>query len=194
MGKSFWFTLLGVVASALGLAVIAGGVWLILRVSSFKDVPEEKWTCIDRFGYGHDVVWDAKYPGTNVYVESAERVELFAFSCLPNPKSNCFDNDGWGAGRIEVTGGPAPVSFAFDHDSQNVDGESYRHHVRLYWALARDLIAAFRAGKEAEITTLGRKGEVLKVTKIKLAGFGPQMDKCLAIWAKGEAVSALARP
>ena len=56
--------------------------------------------------------------------------------------------------------------------------------MRVHWDLARGLIAAFRAGKEAEITTLGRKSEMLKSTKVKLDGFGPEMDKCLAIWAK----------
>jgi hypothetical protein len=41
-----------------------------------------------------------------------------------------------------------------------------------------------RAGKTADVVTLGAKGEVLKVTKVNLDGFGPAMDTCIAIWAK----------
>lgn len=49
----------------------------------------------------------------------------------------------------------------------------------------RSIIAAFRAGKNADVSTLGPKGEVLKVTKVNLDGFGREMDACTAIWAKG---------
>lgn len=184
--KNFLFSLLGFVAVAVALVAIGGGIWFIITLRSFKDVPEEKWTCLDRFGYGHEVVWESKGIGTNVHVESDAQVEFFALSCLPNPKGgNCFENDGWFGAKIDVRGGAAPASFSFARDSANVD-DSYRHHVRVHHDLARGVIAAFREGKDAEIATLGRKGETLKLTKLKLEGFGPEMDKCLAIWAKGE--------
>jgi len=181
--RNFLFSLLGFVAAAFAVVVIGGGIWLIATLSSFKDVPKEKWTCIDAFGYGHEVRWESEHPGTDIHVESDARIEFFALSCLPNPKGNCFENEGWFGAKIDVRGGPEPVSFSFVRDSTNVEA-NYRHHVRVHWDLARGLIAAFRAGKEAEITTLGRKSEVLKSTKVKLEGFGPEMDKCLAIWAK----------
>lgn len=183
MVKNFLFSLLGFVAVALALVVIGGGIWFIATLRSFKDVPEEKWTCIDPFDYGHEVRWESKGQGTDIHVESDTVIEFFALSCLPNPKGNCFENDGWFGAKIDVRGGPEPVSFSFVRDSTNVE-DNYRHHVRVHWDLARGLIAAFRAGKEADIATLGRKGEVLKMTKVKLDGFGPEMDKCLAIWAK----------
>jgi hypothetical protein len=185
--KDSLYSLLGFVAVALALVVIGSGVWFVVSTfQDFKDLPKEKWTCMDRFGYGHEVLWESKWPGTDVHVESDARVEFFALSCLPNPKGgNCFENDGWFGAKVDVRGGPAPVSFSFARDSANVD-DNYRHHVRVYHDLARGLIAAFRAGTDAEIATLGRKGDLLKSTKVKLAGFGPEMDKCLSIWAKGE--------
>lgn len=184
--KNFLFSLLGFVVIAFALVVIGGGIWFMASLRSYKDVPPEKWTCIDAYGYGHEVRWESKLQGTNVNVRSDTAVEFFALSCLPNPKGNCFENEGWFGAEIDVSGGPAPQSFSFVRDSTNVDA-SLRHHVTVHWDLARGLIAAFRAGKEADIATLGRKGDVLKTTKVKLDGFGPEMDKCLAIWPKEKA-------
>ncbi len=185
--NNFLYSLLGFVAVALALAVIGGGIWFMTTtLGTYKDVPPEKWTCIDQFGYGHEVRWESKFPGTDIHVESDAKIQFFALSCLANPKGNCFENEGWSGAKIDVSGGPEPVSFSFVRDSTNVDA-SLRHHVSVHWDLARGLIAAFRAGKEADIATLGRKGEVLKMTKVKLDGFGPEMDKCLAIWPKEKA-------
>jgi hypothetical protein len=185
--KDFAFSLLGFVAVALAFVVIGSGIWFAVSTfRSFKDTPEEKWACMDRFGYGHEVLWQSKWPGTDVHVESESRIEFFALSCLSNPKGgNCFENDGWFGAKIDVRGRPAPASFSFERGSPDIS-DSYRHHVDVHSDLARGLIAAFRTGTDAEIATLGKKGETLKVTQIKLGGFGPEMDKCLAIWAKGE--------
>ena len=114
--------------------------------------------------------------------KSETEVEFFALSCLENSKSNCFQNDGWFGARIDVAGGPKPASFSFSRKSTNVD-DSMLHHVTVHWDLARGIIAAFRVGKTADIFTLGRKEEVLKVTKVRLEGFGPAMDKCIRTWA-----------
>lgn len=181
--KDTFFSVLGFLAVAAGVIIIVAGVWTMTSFLNFKDVPKEKWTCIDAIGYGEEVRWESKWPGTDVHVETENRIEFFALSCLAESKGNCFENEGWFGARIDVAGGPEPVSFSFKRDSTNVD-DSYRHHVRVYWELARNIIAAFRAAKTAEIATLGRNDEVLKVTKIKLDGFGPEMDKCIAAWAK----------
>jgi hypothetical protein len=187
VNNNFLFSLLGFVAVALSLLVVGSGVWFMVSTfRNFKDTPEEKWTCMDRFGYGHEVLWESKWPGTDVHVEAEAQIEFFALSCLENPKGgNCFENDGWFGAKIDVRGGPSPLSFSFDRNSPNIT-DSYRHHVDVHSDLARGLIAAFRTGTDAEIATLGKTGETLKVTNIKLQGFGPEMDKCLAIWAKGE--------
>jgi hypothetical protein len=182
--KNFLFSLLGFVAVAIALLAFAGGIWLIIDLrSSFKDVPSETWTCINPFGYGHEVRWQATWPGTDIQVESDTQIQLFALSCIPDPKGSCYENAGWSGAKIDVRGGPRPMSFMFTRDSTNVDGKS-RHHATVHWDLAREIIAAFRAGKEADVLTLGDKGDVLKTTKVKLDGFGPEMDKCLSIWAK----------
>jgi hypothetical protein len=165
-----------------GAIVIATVAWYTYRVANFKDVPEEQWVCIDPYDSGYEVRWDAKHPGTNVFVESETVVELFALSCVANPKSNCFDNDGWGGGKIEVRGAPEPYSWYFDHESSGID-DRYRHHVTLIDDFAESLIAAFGAGQVAEITTYGRKDEVLKVTRIPLEGFTPALNQCRARWA-----------
>lgn len=184
--KDSLYSLIGIVAVVLALTVIGSGAWFVVSTfRSFKDTPEEKWTCMDRFGYGHEVLWESKWPGTDVHVEAEAQIEFFALSCLENPKGgNCFENDGWFGAKIDVRGGPSPVSFSFDRNSPNIS-DVYRHHVDVHADLARGLIAAFRTGTDAEIATLGKTGETLKVTKVKLQGFGPEMDKCLAIWAKG---------
>jgi hypothetical protein len=185
--KNFLFSLLGFVAVALALVAVGGGIWFMATtVWGSQDIPSEKWTCIDPFDYGHEVRWESKWPGTDVHVESEAQIEFFALSCIPNARGgNCFENDGWFGAKIDVRGGPSPMSFSFDRNSPNIT-DSYRHHVDVHSDLARGLIAAFRAGTDAEIATLGKTGETLKVTKIKLDGFGPEMDKCLAIWAKGQ--------
>jgi hypothetical protein len=145
----------------------------------------DTWTCGKSFGDEYEVHWEPKGGtyGTNIMVRSPTKVTFFALSCLPSKKSNCFDNPGWGGARIDVTGASEPVSISFTRESVNVD-DSYRHHVTVYWDLARSIIAAFKAGKAVDISTLGAKGEVLKVTKVNLDGFETELDKCMAIWAK----------
>jgi hypothetical protein len=180
------YSFLGFVAVVAGLAIVAGGVWLLLQLAgpSRDDVfGEERWTCGKWREFPYEVAWEPKEAeGTDISVKSPERVDFFGLSCLPNEKSHCFDNPGWKSARIDVTGAGAPVSISFAPDSANVD--AMRHHADVYWELARSIIAAFRAGKTAEVVTLGAKGEVLKVTKVNLDGFGPAMDTCIAIWAK----------
>lgn len=177
--KYVGYTVLGLLA-LVGLAVLAGAVWMFFILRDAANVPHDKWVCANRFG-DHEVLWNANYPGTNVQVESEEQVQLFAFSCLENKKSNCFDNAGWVAGQIDVFGGPLPYAQYFDHESSDID-DKYRHHVRLSGTFATSLIAAFRTGKTAEIRTIGKNAAVLKLTKIDLAGFGPAMDACIARW------------
>ena len=169
-----------------GLVIIGYGAWFVMRMAAHeKAFPEEKWTCGQPWDEAYEVVWESKRGGggTDVHVKSPTHLELFALSCLPVKDNHCFDNPGWSAAKIDVTGSAAPVSISFARDSTNVD-DSYRHHADLYWDLARSIIAAFRAGTNADIATLGAKGEVLKVTKVNLNGFGPAMDKCSAIWPK----------
>lgn len=166
-----------------GAVVIGAVIWVGFELWRIKDVPEEKWVCVDQFGDGHRAQYEPKHHGTHVNVEAEDRVEFFALSCVERKDTHCFDNDGWGSAKIDVWGGPEPFAAFFDQGSSGID-DKYRHHVTLVDDFARSVIAAFRKGKVAEITTYGHKDEVMKVTKIDLNGFGPALDECIAIWAK----------
>lgn len=178
--KYVWRVALGIL-TVTGLVVIGAVVWFGYKFANIKHPPAETWVCIDQFGYGDEVVWDAPHPGTTVNVQAVDRVELFGLSCLANTKSNCFDNPGWSAGQIDVRGGPRPFALYFDRESSGIAG-AMRHHVDLVDDFAEQVIAAFRTGKVAEIKTIGSKNDVLKTTKIDLAGFGPALDQCIAKW------------
>ena len=174
----FFLLLLG------GVVVLGATAWLVTKYMQIKDVPEEKWVCVDQFGYGYAAQYEAKHPGTDVHVEAEDRVELFALSCVEKAGTHCFDNDGWSGAKIDVWGGPKPFAVFFDRESSGID-DVYRHHVTLVGDFAKSVVAAFRKGRTADITTYGRKDEVMKVTKINLDGFGPALDQCISIWAKG---------
>ncbi|NOT41596.1 MAG: hypothetical protein HOP13_13985 [Alphaproteobacteria bacterium] len=176
-----WRAIVGLLLLS-GVVIIAAAVWFVVESSFWKDVPEEKWVCIDQFGYGHGAKYEPKRDGTHVIVEAETQVELFALSCVEERGTNCFDNDGWGSAKIDVWGGPKPFAVFFDHESSGIK-DRYRHHVRLVGDFATSLIAAFRAGTSADITTYGHEDEVMKVTKINLDGFNAALDQCIAVWA-----------
>jgi hypothetical protein len=189
MTKDFWFSLLGFMASAAGFVLLAGGIWLVASYLPARlntaDSPEETWTCAKRFGDQEEVAWRAKAgsAGIRINVEAPEQMEFFSLSCMPAKGGGCrFTDVGWGSVDVEVSGPSGKQTISFARNSPDVD-DSYRHHATVYGDLARSIIAAFRAGTSARVLAKDGKGKAIHATQVNLDGFGPALDKCLAIWA-----------